>query len=147
VPGWETTAALVDHAVALDEDVGLDVSSVSDGTAGGVLAATAAGVLVSEVDADTAVLAAGGARVGAGHIRVRRRVIRVGHVHIGGFIFSFISLQVSSDGFQIFTGLDHVHVFGVDGNAIVLVDSVGFIGILAIWQFSSHKGDEKKTLH
>jgi len=30
VPGWETTAALVDHSVALDEDVGLDVSSVGD---------------------------------------------------------------------------------------------------------------------
>jgi hypothetical protein len=54
VPGRKTTAALVDHAVALDEDVGLDVSSVSDGLAGGILAATAARVLVSEVDADSA---------------------------------------------------------------------------------------------
>jgi hypothetical protein len=164
VPGRETTAALIDHSVALDENVGFDVSSVGDGAAGGVLAATAAGVLVSEIDADSALLTAGGARVSAGHVTVRvirvlmlegqisirsvRQSLVVGHgVLLRLVVLGLISLQVSGDGFQRFARLEHVHVFGVNGVAILLVDSEGFTGVLAVRDGRGDGADEKDNSH
>jgi hypothetical protein len=147
VPGGETTAALIDHSVALDEDVGLDVSSVGDGLAGGVLATTAAGILVSEVDADTAILAGSGAGMSARHVTVSRSVvlmlgleIRVGvrvlvlDLHLTGFLVLeiFISLQFLRDDVKGLSGIDNLHVFGMHHFAIVLVDTIGIIGVLAV---------------
>jgi hypothetical protein len=110
VLGSQSLAALIDHAVALDENVGFDVSSVGDlaGASGGI---DLAGTVVLDFHASLVaivILACGAIR---GSITA--------HLQVGGELF---------DGFS---GINHSGEFGLDGSALVIADAHLFHGVLA----------------
>jgi hypothetical protein len=135
VLGLQSLATLVDQSVALDENVGLDVSSVGDlaGASGGIdLAGAVVGDLHAGIDAivvDAALAVAG--VVGSNAISILAREIM--HIQIG--------LQF----FQRFAGVDHSVEFGLDGHALVISDAHLLHGVLA--DVRSCDGSDQKGKH
>jgi hypothetical protein len=110
VLGSQSLAALIDHAVALDENMGFDVSSVGDlaGASGGI---DLAGTVVLDFHASLVaivILACGAIR---GSITA--------HLQVGGELF---------DGFS---GFNHSGEFGLDGGALFEGDTHLGHGVLA----------------
>jgi len=108
VLGGQDLAALIDHAVALDENVGLDVSSVGDlaGASGGI---------------DLADAVVGNAHAGVGAVVVESALggaVRSGH----GVVVSAAHLQVGLELIDGLAGVNHSGEFGLDGHALIISD-------------------------
>jgi len=108
VLGSQSLAALIDHAVALDENVGFDVSSVGDlaGASGGI---------------DLADAVVGNAHAGVGAVVVESALggaVRSGH----GVVVSAAHLQVGLELIDGLAGVNHSGEFGLDGHALIISD-------------------------